>query len=111
MTNLYYQSQAEIEKDYPDISPEEKREMITKKLKEKVSKTVETLVDTCNTIGMQDTVRAGILEGIIRSHRYLQNEFFIALFDVMKRYGETEWDLRNKWAVEACKKASKAVES
>jgi hypothetical protein len=47
-----------------------------------------------------------------KQHRYLQNEFFTALWMLFQKYGslpETHYDQRNEWAVTIAKQWDEAV--
>ena len=71
---------------------------------EAVRDTVSKLLDETNTIGYDDEVIQGILEGFRVSHRTLQQNFMRVFVRAMKTYGESQADQRNEAAVALGKK-------
>jgi len=54
--------------------------------------------------GNATDLAASMFRAIQRQHRYLQNEFFLALHKMFEQYGalpENRYDQRNEWAVRA----------
>ncbi len=99
-----------VKLEYPELDGQDRRELIDKLAKEKVRNTVEFLVDATNSTGMDNIMQEGIMEGITRSHCYLQSEFWDAMFRVIKKYGDREqYDGRTAWAVKSCKKMAEAL--
>ena len=72
--------------------------------RQKVAELVRQLVDETNAMGFTDEVVAGIVDGLVTSHRTLQQNFMRCLLDSMKEYGETNCDLRNEASVQTAKK-------
>jgi hypothetical protein len=63
------------------------------------------LIDATNVMGGDKLVAAGIADGIMGSHRTLQQSFMRCFVMAMKEYGETEFkDPRNQDAVALAKK-------
>ncbi len=63
----------------------------------------------CNAVngGTPQDLAESLFRSIGRQHRYLQNEFFIALWQFFKLYGaqdENHQDARNAWAVKVAKR-------
>jgi hypothetical protein len=58
--------------------------------------------------GSKDVILAGILEGMMRTHRYLSNEMVIALLTAMGEFGSlpesSVSDARNSFAFKLCGK-------
>lgn len=73
------------------------------------SYTHNALEACCNAVngGSAKTLGESLFRSIQREHRYLQNEFFMALFEFFKLYGaqdENHRDARNEWAVRVAKR-------
>jgi hypothetical protein len=71
--------------------------------------THDALEDFCNIVNGKSYKELGesLFRSIQREHRYLQNEFFLALFEFFKLYGaqdENHRDARNEWAVRVAKR-------
>jgi hypothetical protein len=63
-------------------------------------------------IGTPKDLAESMFRTIQREHRYLQNEFFTALWHFFKLYGaqdENHRDARNEWAVQVSKRWEKAT--
>jgi len=64
-----------------------------------------------NTNGLRSPELADMmLEGVLRSHRYLQNEFWNTILHLMKKYselGSEHFDLRNENARKMCEEIVK----
>jgi len=70
-----------------------------------------TLTDAVNGMDRQ-TVAAGFLEGILRSHRHLQSEAIFAVFQALGDFGALEermTDPRNEAAHGACSKVREVL--
>ena len=83
-------------------SADDKRKWIDQQIHKAVSETMRTLVDLTNGQGADQLVN-GMLDGIHRTHRYLQGEFITKyLTEFLTRYGElnevTHQDGRNELA-------------
>jgi hypothetical protein len=54
--------------------------------------------------GTHKDLADSMMRTFVREHRYLQNEFFIALWFFFQKYGKAELcDPRNEWAVKIAK--------
>jgi len=88
-------------------------EAANKEVVDGISEHVEELVDVTNSSAVSyDMMAEGIVKGILKSHRYLQNEFVIALTQAIEKYGnvdENQTDPRNQYAVADCKTMSDAL--
>ena len=69
-------------------------------VKEAVSLNVKELVECTNASGYQDQIVEGIVDGLAKSHRYLQGEFMMALGKALVEYGKISTDARNQAGVE-----------
>lgn len=74
-----------------------------KKIKE-VKELMTQLIDATNTMGMDEEVAQGIFEGLVESHRTLQQSFMRSFTLAMKDYANTRTDLRNQASVDLAKK-------
>lgn len=111
MSELWYEAEKEAKKlsFFETLDSHERRKLIESKLKKKASELSEKLVDAFNTMGVEKIVAEGILEGIQKSHRHLQGEFWTGMLNVMEHYGKTKWfDPRNEFAVKMCQRMAKA---
>ena len=114
MSNMYH----EIEKEVSELAKSleitdscEIREIICEKIQDRIQKMAEDVVDSLNTMGgdVQEAVRKGFLAGINHSHRYLQNEFWLSMLEIIREYGKSEhYDARNSQAVQMCARMSAA---
>jgi len=88
-----------------------KQEGLCKECKEEIEKryldsyTHKALVACCDAIngGSPKDLAESLFRSIQREHRYLQHEFFVALWHFFKLYGaqdENHRDARNEWAVQ-----------
>ena len=76
--------------------------------------THKALEACCNAVNGGSTAELGasLFRSIQREHRYLQNEFFMALFEFFKLYGDQDEghrDTRNEWAVSVAKRWNDAT--
>jgi len=87
-------------------------------LQEKVKSATVTLLDDCNACGAGSAIADGILDGLSRQHRTLQQAFIRVLLQVISAYGaryESEdrsmwFDGRNQGAGQSCAAIAKFVE-
>ena len=87
-----------------DISEEELSKIKREETVKRISEAVQQLIDTTNR-GNKEELVEGLMDGFLRSHRYLQSEMWQVLLDFIKAYGEQEhFDARNGWAVDMCKR-------
>ncbi len=63
---------------------------------------INKIMDAVNVMGSDDPVVQGIIEELMVSHRTLQQNFWRVMMQVIKRYSEFSYDLRNQGAVELC---------
>lgn len=96
------------------MSDDELNEWRTEKIIEMVSETAAQLVDDLNASGSKDKVVDGIIQGLTKSHRYLQGEFWMAMIEVCKKYSELEdryFDPRNAFAKDLAKRMAEGAEN
>ena len=70
-----------------------------------VRDTMAKLVDLTNTMGCETQVIAGIVAGLLESHRYLQDKAIQAIFRALGEYGRLPGqytDARNEFAHKLC---------
>lgn len=80
------------------------------KVKE-VADAMRVIVDATNTMGSEQLVTEGIVEGLTSCHRTLQQSFMRCFVDAMKEYGDTRFfDARNEASVEFAKKIGEMEE-
>ena len=93
------------------MSPELKMHIRDKKRKEEARKAMQTLIDATNIMGGEKEVAAGILEGLLGSHRTLQQSFFRSFVMAMEHYADTPFhDARNDASVEFAQLLRELVE-
>lgn len=68
-----------------------------------VKELMTKLVDATNAMGMEEQVAQGMFEGLVESHRTLQNSFMRSFVMSMKEYSQVRTDARNQGAVELAK--------
>lgn len=84
-----------------------RRHLQQKQFVDNVSQAMQSLVNTTNSMAMEDEVAKGIADGLMRSHRTLQQSFFRSFKIAMKQYAdEAGSDLRNQESVKFAKKIS-----
>ena len=82
----------------------------TKRVKE-VREAMEVIVNATNTMGTEDEVVRGMVEGIENCHRTLQQSFMRCFAEAMKEYGDTRFfDARNEASVKFAKKIGEMEE-
>jgi phosphoenolpyruvate-protein kinase (PTS system EI component) len=105
---IYHQT-----KKFEDMmTREELAEYRKEKLINVVSETAAQLVDDFNASGSKDDVIEGIIQGITKSHRHLQGEFWMAMAEVCKKYSELDdryFDPRNAFAKDMTKRMSEGA--
>lgn len=110
MSTLMIGIESLVDTEYPELEGNDRRELIDKMVKEKVQETTEFLVDAFNSMGNEELVRKAMLEGITRSHRCIQQEFWTGMFKNIEEYGNSEeFDSRNIWAIRYCKQMADAL--
>ena len=71
-----------------------------------VSATMAKLIDLTNTMGCEEQVICGIVEGIVQSHRFLQGKGIVAILQALGEFGglpEGQFtDARNSFAHRLC---------
>lgn len=99
---------------FPDETPEWAynkllRKHIDDEIKEVIVKMTMDMVDVNN--GLRSTeVAEMMLEGVLRSHRHLQGEFWNTIIHLMKKYAESEprhFDQRNENTRKMCEEIVK----
>jgi hypothetical protein len=61
-------------------------------------------------MGNTDLAVEGLFEGIQKTHRYIQGEFWTVIAKIIDKYGKTEFfDARNEFAVQMCQRISKVI--
>lgn len=74
------------------------------KNKKAAEEAMKALIDVTNVMGGDKDVAAGILDGLLKSHKTLQQSFFRSLFMAMGEYAETPFvDGRNQASVDFAK--------
>lgn len=69
------------------------------------------LSEVLNHMGGEPELSTGLLDGLMQQHRTIQQGFWRAIFNLMKKYGELiSFDGRNENAVSACKRLSEVIE-
>ena len=105
-----YMDELEYLKDLGVPNP---REEAIKRTQNAISEHIIELIDVTNSSALNsEQIAKGILDGITRSHRYLQNEFWMAMTKVIENYGNlpSEYqDARNAYAVKDCNVMSDAL--
>jgi hypothetical protein len=99
---------------FPNETPESAynmllRKYIDDKIKEDVVKLTMSMVDVNNGIQSPE-VASMMLEGVLRSHRHLQGEFWNTIIHLMKKYAESDsryFDPRNENARKMCEEIVK----
>jgi hypothetical protein len=86
--------------------PEVRREMFKNEVEVLVSTAMMELVETTNSSAVREDILAeAMCNGMIRSHRYLQGEFWKVFIKAMDMYADRAGtDPRNEWAVGAVKR-------
>ena len=85
-----------------------KRHIADKKTLTSVYESVQNIINTGNTMGNEDLIAQGIFEGLINSHKTLQQCFMKSFIMAMKQYHDADYyDARNEASV---KLAGKIVE-
>jgi len=111
-SNSWYEAEKEAKEHscFEKLEPKEQKEMIEKIFKEKIFNLSRELVDCFNTMGNEKLVLNSMLDGIQRSHRHLQQVFWNSMVNVMEQYSKTDqFDGRNSFAVEMCKRMSEVA--
>lgn len=87
--------------------------MQEKKKEKAVKELVSSLVNETNTMGMEKAVARGIVDGLMGSHRTLQQSFVRALMIACKEIDEKGYqsDLRNEQAMKVIKKIAEIDET
>lgn len=96
------------------MSSEELEEWRKERILERVSETSALIVDDLNASGSKNLVVDGMLQGIIKSHRYLQGEFWMAMSQLCKKYSELDdryFDERNRFAKDLAKRMAEGAEN
>jgi len=71
------------------------------KRKNEAREAMQKLIDITNVMGGDKDVAAGILEGLLTSHKTLQQSFMRCFVEAMKEYADTRFvDLRNQASVD-----------
>jgi len=105
---------AEAKFQFPNETPEHAYSMLLRKhiddeIKEAVvAKTME-MVDLTNGLRSPELAEM-MLEGVLRSHRYLQGEFWNTIIHLMKKYAETDpryFDPQNENSRKMCEEIVK----
>lgn len=68
-------------------------------VRHRVMEMTRDLVDAFNSTGSHETIILGMLDGITKSHRFLQSEFWAGMICLMARYGDLPehcFDARNE---------------
>ena len=96
------------------IEGDKLRKTAVERTQKAIAEHVLELVDVTNSSALDcDEIAEGIYNGITKGHRYLQNEFWIAMGKVIEKYANMEkgyYDGRNEWAVKDCRIMSDAID-
>jgi hypothetical protein len=87
----------------------EKYQYIDTEIREVVVKQTMDMVDINNGLSSKE-VADMMLEGVLRSHHYLQSEFWNTIIHLMKKYAESEskfFDPRNETSRKMCEEIVK----
>lgn len=106
--------QKEAESQFPNETPETAYNMLLRKyiddeLKETIGKMTMDIVDVNNGLSSPEVAEM-MLGGLLRTHRYLQGEFWNTIIHLMKKYAETDrsyFDPRNENARKMCEEIVK----
>ena len=99
---------------FPDETPEWAynkllRKYIDDEIKEAIVKMTMDMVDVNNGLRSSEVAEM-MLEGVLRSHRYLQGEFWNTILHLMKKYAESDrkyFDPQNENARKMCEEIVK----
>ena len=84
------------------ISSEFKRQQKSELVQHKVAEAIASIAETLNG-GDQADVIAGMLQGMGRTHRYIQSEFWRGMLEFIKQTSKLEnFDGRNEWTQDLC---------
>ena len=89
------------------MSPELQQHIAKKKRVKAAKDAMVALIDATNIMGCDDDIIEGMLEGMVGSHRTLQQSSIRCFVGMLKGYSECRTDARNENAVEFAKKVSK----
>ena len=79
-------------------------ERINSRKAEVIGDYVGELVELTNsTANDAEIIAEGIYQGIAKSHRYLQGEFWIVMEKVIRKYQDAPSDPRNQFAKDMCR--------
>jgi hypothetical protein len=72
---------------------------------------VMALLDATNVMGCDDAVKLGVIQGILRTHRYLQGQGIVAILTALGEFGRLPGnkDPRNAHAKETCESLVSAL--
>lgn len=109
--NLRYEAEREVneknEKFNLNLSGEQLRDEINKAFQEKIKELAMTLVDSLNTMGVENSFVEGFMQGLHSSHRELQSNFWKMVLKLMKDNATLDtsryFDGRNEWTKNMCK--------
>lgn len=87
--------------------------IIAKKKKQKVQELFKALIDEVNTMGSEDAVSDGLVDGLLCSHRTLQQSFIRSFMNACQKIDKMEniTDARNEQAIKVLKEISKLDET
>jgi hypothetical protein len=71
---------------------------------QKAREATKTLLDATNVMGAESAVMAGVVAGILETHRYLQSKGITALLTALGEFGRLEGlaDARNEYVKGTC---------
>jgi len=96
-----------------DLGAPNAREEAIARTQNAISEHIVELIDVTNSTALNyEQISKGILDGITRSHRYLQSEFWMAMTKVIEQYGNIPkeyQDARNEYAINDCRTMSDAL--
>ena len=113
LKNVYSESLEYLKETGIAVDGDKLRKEAIKRTQNAISNHLAELVDVTNSSALNsEEIAEGIFNGIINNHRYLQNEFWIAMVKVIEKYGnlgKDYYDARNEFAVKDCKAMGDAI--
>jgi len=84
-----------------------------RKKQEKVEELFKALISEVNTMGSEDAVADGLVEGLLRSHRTLQQSFVRSFITACQKIDKMDniTDMRNEQSIKILKQIAKIDET
>ena len=77
---------------------------------DKGKKVASDLTKALNTMTYEKEVTRGFVDEIIQSHRTIQQSTMRAIYSLIMRWADSNYDARNQSTVEFCQKIKKMIE-